>query len=640
LDELTPFEPSISWSHELWRSLEWVAKAWGISAVATVVVLALLMALTPWGRQFWRVTKEYFTGPPSTMVWLWLAGILLLVIVGVRLDVLFSFQGKDMNTAIQVAVQGMAANRDDIKDSGVHGFWMSLGIFCIMAVLYVCRVMLDLFVMQRFILRWRIWLTQRLTGDWLDGKAYYRSRFIDDTIDNPDQRIQADIDIFTTGVGPLTNNPTYVAGNTLLFGSVNACVSVVSFTPILWGLSGTLSLFGFDIPRAMFWTVFVYVLVATLVAFWIGRPIIRLSFLNERFNAAFRYALVRLRDAAEAVAFYRGERAERVQLRRRFEPIVANYKRYINRSMAFNGWNLSVSQTIVPLPYILQAPRLFSGEIQLGDVSQTASAFGSIHDSLSFFRNVYDSFAGWRAAILRLYGLVMANEECRALTTVITEPSGDGMVRFEKIDIHTPDGELLISPLDLELSPGDGLVIVGRSGTGKTTLLRSLAQLWPFASGTLRVPADDNATMFLSQLPYVPLGDLRAVVSYPCAPGDIPDDELQSMLTRVALPHLVDRLDEVQDWAKVLSPGEQQRVAFARILLNKPKAVFLDEATSALDEGLEMLLYQLLRQELPDCIVVSVSHRSAVNQYHGQQLRLSGDGEWNLGPVDKSPEPV
>ncbi|HEY7051833.1 MAG TPA: ABC transporter ATP-binding protein/permease [Mycobacterium sp.] len=637
---MQPFQYSIDWNHELVASLFWIARAWAISAVCTLVVLAVIVAVTTWGRQFWRITRDYFTGPDRVSVWLWLGGLLLLVIVSVRLTVLFSYQARDLATSIQIAVQGMAANNAAVKDSGVQGFWTSLLVFSLLAVIFIARLMLDIFAMQRFILRWRAWLTDRLTGDWLDGKAYYRSRFIDDTIDNPDQRIQSDIDIFTTGTGPLPNIPTNTTTTTFLFGAVNAVVSVVSFIPILWNLSGTLSLWGFNMPRAMFWIGFGYVLFATIIAFWIGRPIIHLSFLNEKFNAAFRYALVRLRDAAEAVAFYRGERAERGELRRRFDPVVGNYKRYINRSIAFNGWNWSISQVIVPLPYVLQAPRLFSGEIQYGAVTQTASAFGTIQDSLSFFRNAYDLFAGWRAAIIRLHGLVVADEEGRALPTVTTEPSSDGVIELDNVEVRSPTGAQLVDPLDVRLNPGEGLVITGRSGSGKTTLLRSLGELWPFASGTLRRPVGDNETMFLSQLPYVPLGDLRAVVSYPSAPGDIPDAQLEQALMKVALPHLTGRLDEERDWAKVLSPGEQQRVAFARILLTKPKAVFLDEATSALDVGLEMTLYQLVRDELPLTTLVSVSHRPAVEQHHHSHLRLLGEGQWHVEPVAKQPDPV
>jgi len=402
----------------------------------------------------------------------------------------------------------------------------------------------------------------------------------------------------------------------------------------VWHLSGNLTLFGVTMPRAMFWIGFAYVLLASIVAFWIGRPIIWLSFNNEKYNAAFRYALVRLRDAAESVAFYRGEAAERLQLHRRFQPVLLNYKRYINRMIRFFGWNFSISQIIVLQPWLIQAPRLFAGQIKFGDVTQTATAFGNIQNGLSFFRNAYDSFAGWRASIIRLHGLVTANEEGRALPSLTVTPSRDCLVELDDVEVRTPAGEQLIRPLDLRLNVGDTLIITGQSGVGKTTLLRSLAQLWPYTTGTLRCPGGANETMFLSQMPYVPLGDLRAVVSYPKEPGEIPDEELHRVLTKVALPQCSKRLSEVADWAKVLSPGEQQRIAFARILLTKPKVAFLDEATSALDEGLEFMLYDMVRTELPDTVLVSVTHRSTVGQHHEEHLELLGDGEWRLSRVE------
>jgi vitamin B12/bleomycin/antimicrobial peptide transport system ATP-binding/permease protein len=635
------FTPTLDWGNELLTSLWWIAKAWVIAAVATLVIVTLIGRFTTWGRQFWRITGPYFTGPSSVTVWIWLAVLLLSVIAGVRIDVLLSFQGNDMMTGLQVVAQGITGHDQALKDSGKDGFWFSILVFSILASIHVGRVMLDLFLMQRFMLRWRAWLTDRLTNDWLDGKAYYRARFIDDTIDNPDQRIQLDIDIFTAGVGPLPNTPNNTTSATLLFGAVSSITSMISFTAILWNLSGplTLPIVG-DIPRAMFWLLLGYVLFATVIAFWIGRPIIWLSFRNEKFNAAFRYALVRLRDASEAVAFYRGEVAERTGLRRLFAPVVSNYRRYVNRMIGFYGWNLTMSQIIVLPPYVLQFKRFYDGQIQLGDMTQTASAFGSIQEGLSFFRNAYDSFAGYRAAIIRLHGLVAANEEGRALPEVTTTPCVDGAVELDDVEVRTPDGKQLIKPLDMRLEVGDTLVITGPSGSGKTTLLRSLAELWPFTSGNLTRPCGPNETMFLSQMPYVPLGDLRAVVTYPGKEGTIDDRTLQHTLHKVALPHLVDRLDEVLDWAKVLSPGEQQRIAFARILLTKPKVVFCDEATSALDEGLEFICYNLVRTELPDTILVSVSHRRTVDQHHTHELELLGDGEWRLGRVGGEPEPA
>jgi vitamin B12/bleomycin/antimicrobial peptide transport system ATP-binding/permease protein len=635
------FTPTLDWGNELLTSLWWIAKAWLIAAVATMVILALIGRFTTWGKQFWRVTGDYFKGPDSVKVWIWLAVLLLSVVTGVRIDVLLSFQGNDMMTSFQVIASGLGTGDEAVRTSGKDGFWFSILVFAILATIHVARVMLDLFLMQRFMLRWRTWLTDRLTNDWLDGKAYYRARFIDDTIDNPDQRIQTDIDIFTAGVGPLPNTPNNTSGATLLFGAISSITSMISFTAILWNLSGTLTLpfVGVDVPRAMFWMLLVYVFFATVIAFWIGRPIIWLSFNNEKFNAAFRYALVRLRDASEAVAFYRGELAERTGLRRLFAPVVSNYKRYINRMIGFYGWNLTMSQIIVLPPYILQFPRFLAGDIRLGDMTQSASAFGSIQEGLSFFRNAYDQFAGYRAAIIRLHGLAVANEEGRALPEVTTTPCRDGTVQLDDVEVRTPDGKQLIKPLDMRLEIGDTLIVTGPSGSGKTTLLRSLAELWPFCSGTLTRPCGPNETMFLSQMPYVPLGDLRAVVSYPSEAGSIDDRTLQQTLHRVALPHVVHRLDEVLDWAKVLSPGEQQRIAFARVLLTRPKAVFLDEATSALDEGLEFMLYQLVRTELPDTILVSVSHRSTVEQHHTHELELLGNGEWRLGRV-QGDEPV
>lgn len=635
------FTPTLDWGNELLTSLWWIAKAWAIAAVATMVILVLIYRFTTWGKQFWRVTGDYFKGPDSIKVWVWLAGLLLSVVTGVRIDVLLSFQGNDMMTSFQVIAAGLGNGDAAVRDSGKDGFWFSIVVFAILATIHVARVMLDLFLMQRFMLRWRAWLTDRMTDDWLDGKAYYRARFIDDTIDNPDQRIQTDIDIFTAGVGPLPNTPNNTSAATLLFGAISSITSMISFTAILWNLSGTLTLpfVGVDVPRAMFWLLLAYVLFATIIAFWIGRPIIWLSFNNEKFNAAFRYALVRLRDASEAVAFYRGELAERTGLRQRFAPVVDNYKRYVSRMIGFYGWNLTMSQIIVLPPYILQFPRFLAGDIKLGDMTQSASAFGSIQDGLSFFRNAYDQFAGYRAAIIRLHGLVVANEEGRELPEVTTSPCKDGTVELDDVEVRTPDGKQLIKPLDMRLEIGDTLMITGPSGSGKTTLLRSLAELWPFCSGTLTRPCGPNETMFLSQLPYVPLGNLRAVVSYPNEEGEIDDRTLQHTLQKVALPHLVNRLDEVLDWAKVLSPGEQQRIAFARVLLTRPKAVFLDEATSALDEGLEYSCYQLVRSELPETILVSVSHRSTVGQHHTHELELLGDGEWRLGRVGGD-EPV
>jgi len=624
------FTPSIDWGHELVASSQWILVAWAASTACLLIVAVAIVRFTRWGGEIWRITGDYFTGRESVAAWSLFGVLLLSVVMGVRIEVLLSYYANDLYSALQTAFQGAGGGNKAVRDSGVHGFWVAVRTFCVIATVHVARVMVDLYLTQRFVIRWRVWLTNRLTTDWLDRRAYYRGRFIDNTIDNPDQRIQQDIDAFTAGISSAQNHPNVGTSSRLIFGAVHSVVAVVSFSVILWRLSGTLNILGIAIPRALFWIVVVYVLVATVIAFWIGHPLIRLSFRNELFNAAFRYALVRLRDAAEAVAFYRGERAERTELTNRFDATIANYRRYVRRTIGFLGWNATVTQVINPLPFLVQAPRLFAGSIKLGGAVQSASAFGHIETSLSFFRQAYDHFASYRAVIMRLNGLVEANAQARELPELSTLASTDGSVELADVEVRTPAGAQLIEPLDLRLMPGDALIVTGKSGSGKTALLRSLAQLWPYASGTLRRPDGHNQVMFLSQLPYVPLGDLRAVLSYPATAGEIDDDALREALVKVALPNLITRLDEGRDWAKVLSPGEQQRIAFARLLAIKPRVVFLDEATSAVDEALEFLLYNVLRTELPDCIVVSVSHRSTIEQHHHQELALFGDGPWHL----------
>jgi vitamin B12/bleomycin/antimicrobial peptide transport system ATP-binding/permease protein len=628
---MNSFRPSIDWSHELFNSTLWVLQVWVITASCLLVVLVLIGRTTGWGRQFWRVTGDYFTGRHSVPVWAVVGLLLLSAILVVRINVLLSYYANDLFSALQVTFQA-----DSARSTGIHGFWSTMLVFAVLAVCYVTRTLADLYLTQRFIMRWRIWLSRRFIDDWLGEYAYFRSQFSRQPIDNPDQRIQQDIDVFTAGVGAEANNPARTSDHLLLFGAVEAVVSVFSFGAILWRLSGPLTLGTLTVPRALFWVVIVYVLAATVVAFVIGRPLIRLSYLNELLNAGFRYALVRLRDSTAAVGLYRGENAERRVLNGRLSAVMENYGNWRNRMVLFMGWNLSMSQVIDPLPFIVQAPRLFARQISLGDIFQSATAFHTIHNSLSFFRDAYDSFASYRAAIIRLDGLVDENSVARAftqVTTTATTASMDGTLVLDGVGVRTPDGERLVVDLDLRLDPGDTLLISGPSGVGKTVLLQSLAGLWPFVSGRVRLPAHRQDAMFVPQLPYIPLGDLRAVASYPCEQGAVSDREIQQALVKVSLSHLIIRLNDVRDWAKMLSVGEQQRIAFARILLSTPRAVFLDESTSAMDEGLELMLYELLRAELPTAILVSVSHRSTVEQFHGRHLELVGRGEWRLDPL-------
>lgn len=595
----------LNWQQQLVDSAIWLASAFGITALALAVVAVVLARTTDWGRKFWRLAWPYLTPRRSWRPLLTLALLLLLAMAAVRMTVLFSFWYNGFYSALQALDQ--------------TAFWRFLGIFSVLACVHVVRALADSYVGQAFDIHWRVWLNDRLTRDWLGAGAYYRGHFVDEPVDNPDQRIEQDISMFVTG------------SRTLAIGALSAIVSLVAFTGILWGLSGPLMVAGVEIPRAMVFVVFLYVIVATWFAFKIGRPLIKLNFLSERLTANFRYALVRLRENAENVAFYQGEAVERGNLWTRFTAYIANLWARVYRGLKFDGFNLSVSQVAVVFPFILQAPRFFSGAIKLGDVIQTSQAFGQVQDALSFFRTSYDSFAQYRATLDRLNGFLDANEAARALPSVDTEPMPDGL-DINGVTVRRPDGHALLQGLNLRLRPGQTLLIKGPSGSGKTTLLRALAGLWPYAQGHVRRPEGTSA-LFLSQRPYLPLGDLRSAVAYPGQA--LPQDEARvaDALRLVNLGHLSQRLDEVADWSRILSIGEQQRVAFARALFNRPAIVFLDEATSATDEGLEHMLYGLLRSALPECMLVSVGHRSTLDPFHTHRLVLDGAGGWTTGPM-------
>jgi vitamin B12/bleomycin/antimicrobial peptide transport system ATP-binding/permease protein len=285
----------------------------------------------------------------------------------------------------------------------------------------------------------------------------------------------------------------------------------------------------------------------------------------------------------------------------------------------------------VVFPIIIQAPRFFARAISLGDVQQTAQAFSQVADALSFFRNAYDQFAAYRAVLDRLTGLLDADQEARALPTLAVTDRPAGVV-VRDLTVSKPDGETLVSDLSLELAQAESLLVTGRSGTGKTTLLRSLADLWPYAHGHVERPVGEGA-VFLSQQPYLPLGSLRTALAYPAPPETVSDDDAARVLRATALGHLVDRVDDEEVWWRTLSPGEQQRIGFARLLISRPDVVFLDEATAALDEGLEHELYTLLRRELPDLVLVSVGHRSSLEAFHSRRLDLAGEGAWSASAM-------
>ncbi|AXA25879.1 ABC transporter ATP-binding protein/permease [Pseudomonas putida] len=596
----------MNWHQALQESLSWLAVASLITLVGFTAAAFLAVRFTRWGQQFWQLAGDYFSFRRSWRPLLVFALLLFLALFSVRMNVLFSFWYNGFYSALQGLDQ--------------TAFWYLLGVFAVLATIHVLRSLFNYYVTQSFNIHWRVWLTERLTADWMHGDAYYRGQFLEEPVDNPDQRIELDVNAFVTG------------SVSLALGAVSALVSLVAFTGILWGLSAPLAVAGVEVPRAMVFAVYVYVLIATWIAFRLGRPLIRLNFLNEKLTANFRYALMRLRENAENIAFYQGAQVERGTLLGRFFALIGNVWALVWRSLKFNGFNLGVSQVAVVFPFILQAPRFFSGAIKLGDVMQTSQAFGQVQDSLSFFRESYDTFASYRATLDRLTGFLDANHQASELPHVATRELPRAL-DIAGLQVLRPDGHRLIADLSLNLQAGQALLIKGPSGSGKTTLLRALAGLWPYAEGAVARPLGEQA-LFLSQRPYLPLGDLRTAIAYPAQVGQEQDARMQQALRQVNLAHLAERLEESRDWTRILSIGEQQRLAFARVLFNQPHVVFLDESTSAMDEGLEHALYSLLRNEMPETLLVSVGHRSTLAGFHSHRLEVDGKGGWALFEQD------
>ena len=593
----------MDYTQEIITSSLWIARTLALTVIFFSLGIFLLVRLTHWGKQFWMFAGGYLSPKRSIKPLLFFVLIVTLTLFSVRLSLVHSTWYNNMYTALQEFNQTV--------------FWEQMILFCFIAGFSVAAALISYYLNQRFSINWIEWLNTELLEKWMDKRAYYKSQYMGNNLDNPDQRIQQDIQSYVKTTLSLST------------GVIDAVTSMISYTILLWGLAGPMTLLGIEIPRAMVYLVFAYVIFTTLIAFWLGKPLIRLNFANEKLNANYRYSLIRVKEYAESIAFYAGEKVEKSRLYKQFRAVINNMWDIVFRALKFSGFNLVVSQISVVFPLLIQVGRYFEKQIKLGDLMQTLQVFGKLHSNLSFFRNTYDSFAEYKATLDRLTGFHYSVEAAQKQSkTDITDHPTD--VIFQHLSVKSPIGKILIKDLNLTLTQGNSLLIQGQSGVGKTTLLRTIAGLWSYAEGKIFCP--QHNTLFLSQRPYLPQGNLLTALYYPDTIENVDLAKITRVLEQVQLAHLQDRLEQEQDWSRILSLGEQQRLAFARLLLHKPKVAFLDEASASLDEGMEHAMYRLIREELPNTTIISVGHRSTLVPLHQQQLELHTDGSWVFNP--------
>jgi vitamin B12/bleomycin/antimicrobial peptide transport system ATP-binding/permease protein len=551
-------------------------------------------------KAFWALTKPYWVSEQRLNALLLLATVVGLALGLVWMEVQFNYWNRDFY------------NTFETKDQ--PEFFRQLGMFSLLALIYIVMAVYRFYFLQMLQIEWRTWLTDYFMRDWMTDQAYYRMQLLDRGTDNPDQRIAEDLRIFVEYTSDLT------------LGLLSAVVTLGSFVVILWTLSGPAQLWGMSIPGYLVWIALVYAIAGTLLTHFIGRRLIPLEFNRQRVEADFRFGLVRLRENSEGVALYRGEAEELGGLRQRFGALIGNWWQLMRKRKQVNWFTSFYGQLAIIFPYIVVSPRFFSGAIPLGGIFQTASAFGQVQGSLSWFINAYASFATWKATVDRLIGFHAALEHVRAEADQIHGEriaGSEERIALQDFKIQLPQGQPLLTDTSIELKPHEDVLVTGPSGAGKSTFFRALAGIWPYWKGRIRLPKGARL-LFLPQKPYLPLGSLKHAVSYPDEPQKHSDDETKSALKAVGLEHLASELERNENWAQVLSGGEQQRLAFARALLYKPDWLFLDEATAALPDDDQASMYQLLKDRLPGTTMVSIGHREALAQFHDRRLLWQG----------------
>lgn len=612
------------------------------SPTSTPSTLSKWQSFRLFTRRVVALTTPYFNSTEKWRARGLLAAIVVLNLAAVYMLVLLN----DWNRVFYDALQN--------KDAPV--FWRELGRFTYLAFGFIIIAVYRFYLTQLLEMRWRAWMTVHYVNRWLADHAFYHlelTRFTgkvegnaDKTPDNPDQRIAEDMNLFTS------------YSVSLSMGLLNAVVTLLSFVGILWTLSGSFA-FSFQgsdfvIPGFMVWMAVVYCVVGSVITHYIGRPLIGLNFRQQRAEADYRHHLVRVREYSESIALDRGETVERGQLGSRFAAVLTNYLQLIRAQKRLTWFTVGFGQAAVVFPFIVAAPRFFSGAIQLGELMQIASAFGRVQDALSWFVDNYDRLASWRATTDRITSFeasfqALQNSPCpadapNATATTHTSPPPLDALWLDAVQLSLPDGSALLAAGGLRLAPGDTVLLTGPSGSGKSTLFRAVAGIWPWASSQLRLPPDfAQRVMFLPQRPYFPNGALRHALAYPATPEQYSDADLQQALHDALLPHLASQLDTEDTWGQKLSGGEQQRLALARAFLKKPRWLFVDEATSALDEYAEATLYERLKTVVlrENGALVSIAHRPTVAAFHAQQWTVkTHEGTETRYRLSAQPQPV
>ncbi len=513
---------------------------------------------------------------------------------------------------------------DTIQNYDIDGFKHQLIIFVILASIHVVVSVYNAYLKSCLAINWRTWLTGKTMTRWLESDNYYKLQLADKNTDNPDQRIAEDLNMFVSS--------TIV----LIIGTATDLAMMISFGVVLWQLSSAvdITIMGMSIHLPdgyMCYLALLYAILGTALTFYLGKPLVKLNFRQQRYEADFRFSLIRVRENSESIALYKGEEEENKYLRQSFSDLVANYIKLIVCTKRLGFLTLGYSQTAVIFPMLISAPLYFAKIITMGSIMQISSAFGRVQDSLSTLVSNFTSWASWKSVVDRLALFYLSMEEVEKLRCIAIEKNATKL-EVRDLQIKSPRDKLLLDHVNLDLSSGESLLIRGASGCGKSTLIKALAGIWPYTQGQVRY-LNEAKVLFLSQKPYLPQGSLRLAASYPSAP--IEDGRTEQFFKLVGLEHLIPHLDEVDTWSHILSLGEQQRVAIVRALLNQPDMLFLDEASSAMDEQSESLVYDLLNQYLPQCIMISVGHRSTLIAKHKLVLTYQNDAKYTIEPSNQ-----